>query len=59
MRIFLFRFITAFFWPFAFACQSSNSFDQSNIPQISILEAHIRPFDQAVSEVSFIALPQP
>lgn len=59
MRKFLIRLSMAFSLPFAIGCQSSDNVVESDIPRISILEEHIRPFDEVVSEVKFISLRQP
>lgn len=59
MRKFLIRLSMAFSLPFAIGCQSSDNFVESDVPRISILEEHIRPFDQVVSEVKFISLRPP
>lgn len=59
MRTFVIRLTMAFSLPFAIGCQSSDNVVESDVPRISILEDHIRPFDQVVSEVKFISLRPP
>jgi len=59
MRTFLIRISMVVLLPITFGCQSPDIISESDIPRISILEKHIRPFDQVVSEVSFISLKPP
>jgi hypothetical protein len=59
MQTFLIRLSLAFLLPMAIGCQSSDNFVESDVPRVSILEEHIRPFDQVVSEVKFISLRPP